>query len=258
MSFLPATSAETFSATDSEGSAVLETILSGPPSTGSSSTRSFAGLPTTNSQGDALTMGPPEASPSPTPDFATLPATISGSSAVPGGINNGLQPATSSSSSTLFTGLVVTTTTDGGSVYMGTIVPQPWFPAPTTLEVFTTFPPQLTWYTTSTSAVHNTHDSQGHPVLASWPSCFFCPPSLHLVGIVLHLPPGIYPPTIKPPPGFPKPFPRLTILPDGTPEYPPREDDPSSKSSSSSSSSTTIRGISSSSSSTTIEARLTP
>ncbi|KAK3113575.1 hypothetical protein LTR53_009020 [Teratosphaeriaceae sp. CCFEE 6253] len=196
-SLLPATSVETSSTAGSEGSAVLDTILSGPPLTGFSSTTSFAGLPATNSQGDVPTMGPSGASPSPTPDSATLSATSSGSSAVPGGISNGLQPATSSSSSSLFTGLVVTTTTDGGSVYMGTIMPQPSFPAPTTLEVYTTFPPQLTWYTTSTSAVHNTHDSQGHPVLAGWPSCFFCPPSLHLVGIVLHLLPGIYPPTIK-------------------------------------------------------------
>ncbi|KAK0250727.1 hypothetical protein LTR01_006298 [Friedmanniomyces endolithicus] len=129
---------------------------------------------------------------------------------------------------------MVTTATDGGVIYVGTITPQPTSPDLGPLTTYTGYPPEFTWYFTSSSVARNTHDPQHHPVLPPWPLCFFCPPHLHLGGIVLKLPPGIYPPSIKPPWGFPNPFPRLTILPDGTPEYPSTYDKPSSSSSTSS------------------------
>ncbi|KAK1070291.1 hypothetical protein LTR74_004207 [Friedmanniomyces endolithicus] len=182
--------------------------------------------------------------PRPTTSSSALPGGIiigprptTSSSALLGGIIIGLPPTTSSSSSfpfLLLPGYMVTTATDGGVVYVGTITPQPTSPDPGPLTTYTGYPPEFTWYFTSSSVAHNTHDPQHHPVLPPWPLCFFCPPHLHLGGIVLKLPPGIYPPSIKPPWGFLKPFPRLTIFPDGTPEYPSTEGKPSSSSSTSS------------------------
>lgn len=74
----------------------------------------------------------------------------------------------------------------------GTITKGPAPPASSVsgLPTYSTFPPGLTWY--STSVASNTHDSSGHPIFGPWPRCWFCPPGSHGIGI--NFPPGVYPP----------------------------------------------------------------
>ncbi|KAK5700263.1 hypothetical protein LTR17_023069 [Elasticomyces elasticus] len=126
---------------------------------------------------------------------------------------------------TVFTNTLVPTTTTNsqGATIIGTITkgPQPTTTFPiTSLKTYTTFPPTVLW--TKTTASYNTHDSQSSPVLAPWPLCWFCGPDTY--GIRLSgLLPGVYP-AGGPPSGMPTPFPRLTIHPDGTPEYSSKDD----------------------------------
>ncbi|KAK4890932.1 hypothetical protein LTR27_010380 [Elasticomyces elasticus] len=135
-------------------------------------------------------------------------------SKLPTGVSLTRATAVVSGTTTIFTDtLVPTTTTDSrGVTVIGTITkgPQPTTPFPvTSLTTYTSFPPSVTWRSTSVSS--DTHDASSSPVLAPWPFCYFCPPGSN--GIVLSgLPPGVYPPG-GPPAGLPTPFPRLTIHP---------------------------------------------
>ncbi|KFY81732.1 hypothetical protein V498_08700 [Pseudogymnoascus sp. VKM F-4517 (FW-2822)] len=121
-------------------------------------------------------------------------------------------------STTYIETLVPTTATDSaGHVVTGTITKGPTATSTDdpALITYTTFPPGVS--ASSTSVTHNTHDSQGNPILGPWPGCWFCPPGSFgwkLFGIG----PGVFP-RGGPPAGFPNQFPRITIKPNGDPEY---------------------------------------
>lgn len=126
---------------------------------------------------------------------------------------------TNSVGPSLVTVEIITATDSQGSTLVGTLTKGP---SPSSTDIATSslqtlnFPPSISF--TSTSVRANTHDSDGHPVLGPWPLCWFCPPGSD--GIVLGglSGPGIFTPT-GPPPGFPTPFPAITIAPNGDPSY---------------------------------------
>lgn len=136
----------------------------------------------------------------------------------------------------------ITTATDSvGSIILGTIsqesIPTTLSTIPTSLVTYTEFPSSVSFDSTSVS--FNTHDPEGHPVLAPWPACWFCPPGTGGFKIVGIPGPGVFPPP-SPPPAFSMPFPTLTIGPEGDPTYepPPKPTNPSSELSSQSSETT--------------------
>jgi hypothetical protein len=75
-----------------------------------------------------------------------------------------------------------------GSAVTGTITegPTTTTSAIVGLTTYSTFPPGISWSTTSVAT--NTHDSSGDPVIGPWPGCWFCPPGSN--GIVLFGWPG--------------------------------------------------------------------
>lgn len=135
--------------------------------------------------------------------------------------------ATATDSSHTVEVLTTTATDSSGSVVIG-LITQDSTPSPTGMVIsdlpsYTSFPPSVTWE--SISVESNTHGPGGHPILAPWPICWFCPPGSKGLELIGFPGPGVFPPPGSPPgplPGLPPflmNFPTLTIGPNGDPSY---------------------------------------